>query len=128
MPSACNKTADSSNTNSSTTADSANGVSSPAQTNGANEGGGAIAAGFVDDDVDYEMPVVVKKPEAEAPPSTTVASDQGYVSNESVEPSVDPNDDSFIFIQDTGFNIKISAPGIEPFELQVSTGGGSTFL
>ncbi|XP_054167940.1 clustered mitochondria protein homolog [Oppia nitens] len=34
--------------------------------------------------------------------------------------TVNGNDQEFIFIHDTGFNVHIASPGIEPFEVQVS--------
>uniref|UniRef100_A0A803V0H9 Clustered mitochondria protein homolog n=1 Tax=Ficedula albicollis TaxID=59894 RepID=A0A803V0H9_FICAL len=40
--------------------------------------------------------------------------------HEEAEPGEDGNDQEVIVIQDTGFTVKICAPGIEPFSLQVS--------
>ncbi|XP_065709490.1 clustered mitochondria protein homolog isoform X1 [Patagioenas fasciata] len=40
--------------------------------------------------------------------------------HEEPEPGEDGNDQEVIVIQDTGFTVKICAPGIEPFSLQVS--------
>ncbi|XP_048859564.1 clustered mitochondria protein homolog isoform X2 [Brienomyrus brachyistius] len=37
-----------------------------------------------------------------------------------MEPGEDPNEQEVIVIQDTGFTVKIQAPGTEPFDLQVS--------
>lgn len=39
--------------------------------------------------------------------------------HEEPEPGEDGNDQEVIVIQDTGFTVKICAPGIEPFSLQV---------
>lgn len=39
--------------------------------------------------------------------------------HEEAEPGEDGNDQEVIVIQDTGFTVKICAPGIEPFSLQV---------
>lgn len=36
-----------------------------------------------------------------------------------MEPGEDPNEQEVIVIQDTGFTVKIQAPGTEPFDLQV---------
>ena len=30
------------------------------------------------------------------------------------------NDQEVVFIQDLGFNVKVAAPGVEPFEIQVA--------
>ncbi|XP_009467312.1 PREDICTED: clustered mitochondria protein homolog [Nipponia nippon] len=40
--------------------------------------------------------------------------------HEEADPGEDGNDQEVIVIQDTGFTVKICAPGIEPFSLQVS--------
>lgn len=47
--------------------------------------------------------------------------------HEEADPGDDGNDQEVIVIQDTGFTVKICAPGIEPFSLQVgpSKGGSS---
>lgn len=39
--------------------------------------------------------------------------------HEEADPGEDGNDQEVIVIQDTGFTVKICAPGIEPFSLQV---------
>lgn len=39
--------------------------------------------------------------------------------HEETDPGEDGNDQEVIVIQDTGFTVKICAPGIEPFSLQV---------
>lgn len=45
--------------------------------------------------------------------------------HEEPEPGEDGNDQEVIVIQDTGFTVKIYAPGIEPFSLQVPPVTGS---
>lgn len=43
--------------------------------------------------------------------------------HEEAEAGEDGNDQEVIVIQDTGFTVKICAPGIEPFSLQVPASG-----
>ena len=80
-----------------------------------------VAAGFIDDDVDYEIPVkkVLASDAAVAKNDNEALSSQN---DDTGKPAgEDEQGDDFIFIQDTGFNIKIAAPGMESFELQVNT-------
>jgi len=44
--------------------------------------------------------------------------------HEEADPGEDGNDQEVIVIQDTGFTVKICAPGIEPFSLQVAPVAG----
>ena len=124
MPSACDTINDTSNNSSINTCDnnnSTNGVSSPqssqlSTTNGsvaASNGNYGNAMGFIEEDIDDEIPVVKKSSASvdkngDNPSPADASGDAGQQA-----------DDSFIFIQDTGFNIKISAPNMEPFDLQV---------
>ncbi|XP_056612685.1 clustered mitochondria protein homolog isoform X2 [Triplophysa dalaica] len=46
--------------------------------------------------------------------------DSKHDGNADADPGEDANEQEVIVIQDTGFNVKIQAPGTEPFDLQVS--------
>lgn len=115
MPSTCDTNTDSSNSNVNNNKNE-NGTSSQPQTN--MNGKKSSSGGFIDEDVDYEMPVVLKKTSSingSDQPTSTSKSKSDSTTNDDAE-----TNDDFIFIQDTGFNIKIAAPGMEPFDLQVS--------
>ena len=47
-------------------------------------------------------------------------SDTKTVEDNPKDVSAGKQDQEFIFIHDTGFNVQIAAPGLEPFEIQVS--------
>lgn len=114
MPSACEPTA-TENSSQQTT----NGQQELQQST-LTKGNGAAAAGFIDDDVDYEMPTRAKA--ADPAPSntiTTVSSTSQSNGDNGEKTAETTNTDDFIFIQDTGFNVKIAPPAMEPFELQV---------
>lgn len=114
MPSACETTA-TENSSQQTT----NGEQQQQQST-LTKGNGAAAAGFIDDDVDYEMPTRAKAADP-APSNTTITVSSTSQSNgDGGEKSAETtNTDDFIFIQDTGFNVKIAPPAMESFELQV---------
>ena len=128
MPSACDAIIDSSSDSNKIE------VAAPSQaalpSNGtSNSGGdsnsnGAAKSGFIEEDVDYEMPIAKNvQPLGDATASETSKSSEsqtngGETTSTTTITATEQNDD-FIFIQDTGFNIKIVAPGTEAFELQV---------
>ena len=124
MPSACETPSSDSRSATDVNSQQTNGQSTTTTTTkGSNGTAKAAAAGFIDDDVDYEMPTRATAPAANS--DSTVAT---VVSASSSPPSQNgekaggeatASSDDFIFIQDTGFNVKIAPPGMEPFELQV---------
>ncbi len=123
MPSACETPSSDSRSATDANSQQTNGQSTTKTTTKGSNGTAkaAAAAGFIDDDVDYEMPT---RATAAATADNTVAtvsaasssppSQNGEKGGEATASS-----DDFIFIQDTGFNVKIAPPGMEPFELQV---------
>lgn len=63
------------------------------------------AAGYIDEDVDDEQQLKTPHDTLLSPSSSTS------------KPA--SNEQEFIFIHDTGFTVKIHAPGCEPFDIQV---------
>jgi hypothetical protein len=78
------------------------------------------ANGYIDEDVDDERPVA-KQP---APDADTVVKKNGdvsaNVSADSTQSESLTDDQEFIFIHEDAFNVKINAPRLDPFEIQVS--------
>lgn len=119
MPSACESSKPANTPTAAATA--------PSQVDLANGNGAAPslsqAGGFTEEDIDYELP---KQPDVK---SEATGLDNGECENKSDEDKQvaekKQEDDGFIFAQDTSFAVKIAAPGMEPFELQVGAGAGA---
>ena len=72
------------------------------------------AAGYIDEDVDDEQ----QQPNKSV--NLTKSANDTVLSPSSPSPSKPAsNEQEFIFIHDTGFTVKIHAPGCEPFDIQV---------
>lgn len=112
MPSACESKSEETNKTAADEGSSEPVTQASQDTNGVNGTSTATTSagsnGYIEEDVDDEMPA---KPDGD---TTTAASQEAGGEKKTEEPS----DDSFIF-QDTSFNVKISAPGTEPFDLLV---------
>ena len=46
--------------------------------------------------------------------------EKDVVSSKDVQDKDEKQDQEFIFIHDTGFSVRMVAPGVEPFDIQVS--------
>ena len=53
--------------------------------------------------------------------------DEGGAKGGGEECSSCKNDQEVVFIQDLGFTVKVAAPGVEPFDIQVSSSAVMVF-
>ena len=74
----------------------------------------AAAAGFTEEDVDDELPVV------KAQSSTKDNDNEGVQNNGENTENDGSEQEQFVFVQDPSFNVKIVVPGLESFEIEVS--------
>nr|XP_027202983.1 clustered mitochondria protein homolog [Dermatophagoides pteronyssinus] len=148
MPSACSTDPPPSSSSTTTTTESESSSSSTTTLNGESNGNGQTLSndlitsqngnnhhsstttttkmvttngdGFTEEDVDDELPSIV---------NNNTANDQQVKNDDDIDDidgksskpsSANIIDESFVLIHDNSFNIKLSAPGIETFDLQVS--------
>lgn len=106
MPSLCNsENNDQMNKKSNDVQESINGAANSEEQNGTIHS--SIINGFTEEDIDDELPVLKKN---EPTVDMQEKKDQNEVKN---------SEESIIVVSDDTFNIKISVPGLETFELTV---------
>jgi hypothetical protein len=92
-----------------------------------------LSNGYIEEDIDDETPSSLSSSEnisiindkkielmkdSDDKSANNITLENNYETNQNKDEDA-KQDQEFIFIHDTGFNVQIAAPGLEPFEIQV---------